>query len=85
MRLIDADVAINAIEKTYGMISYHEDGFTRSDAIDIIKALPSVQEERKTGKWIRHNHKRQCNNCRAIMLDSGFENFCPNCGSYNGG
>lgn len=55
--------------------------------------LPSVQPERKKGKWKRAylDHEAMgerpsvlycsiCNQCIAYPT-----NYCPNCGSYNGG
>ena len=42
---------------------------------DRIKRLPSVQPERKKGKWI----DLQCNRCGQV--DMSKPNFCPNCGS----
>lgn len=51
--------------------------------------LPSV--ELKTGKWIRDGHHIKCDQCGMHMCDTDREgdkipnNFCPNCGSYNGG
>ena len=61
---------------------------------DIIKArlknLPSAQP-RKKGKWIIEGHHILCNRCENIMCNRDREgdliprNFCPNCGSYNGG
>jgi len=41
-RYIDADKAIEAIEKTYGNISYMDDGFTRWDAKEIIRQQPTA-------------------------------------------
>lgn len=62
-----------------------------------IKALE--QPERKTGKWIPYDvtnrnmtNTFQCSNCNRyiylpilIYADEMEYNFCPNCGSYNGG
>lgn len=56
-----------------------------------------AQQEQKTGKWIEGRDKRfvKCSKCgmettrnelRGISLFGKNEpNFCPNCGSYNGG
>ena len=56
---------------------------------------PSVQPERKTGKWIKHaiGHEHtpwgfDCSECGEWFV-VGEEvikkyNYCPNCGSYNG-
>ena len=51
--------------------------------------LPSVQPERKTGKWLIAEkdrylvHSVQCSVCGNCI--SWMANYCPNCGSYNGG
>ena len=58
-----------------------------------IKDLPSVQPERKTGKWINHRNDNghniaDCNQCgHAIQWFDGDETpkYCCMCGSYNGG
>ena len=57
--------------------------------VDRIKALPSAQPKR--GKWIRDGHHIRCDQCGMYMCDTDREGdripteFCPNCGSYNGG
>lgn len=49
---------------------------------------PSIQHEQKKGKWI---DDCTCSICHWIHEDdNGFAlitkyNYCPNCGSYNGG
>lgn len=52
-------------------------------------------EERKTGKWIYKKDLKQffCDQCGEPSLTyddyyiygMDFSNYCPNCGSYNGG
>lgn len=56
--------------------------------IDALENLPSA-ESRKKGKWVDNTF---CSECGWIHeVESGFIgnvnqfNFCPNCGSYNGG
>ena len=62
----------------------------------IINHLPSAQPERKKGKWIEQDDGwdgvyYECSECgEAFTLIDGtptdnLYNFCPNCGSYNGG
>lgn len=56
--------------------------------------------EHKTGKWIGYNIEKdgwkrtdgspvfmRCSECNGIVLNNGSPhwNFCPKCGSYNGG
>jgi hypothetical protein len=89
-RLIDAD----ALTEKYGDW-YTEEG-TEEGYIGTIKgiveSMPTI-EERKKGKWKRAylDHEAMgerlnilycsvCNQCIAYPT-----NYCPNCGSYNGG
>ena len=60
------------------------------DSVNIIKSLPSVQPERKTGRWIktaRWGRVYYCNQCRnyldfdGVNAGRGSTNFCPNCGA----
>ena len=46
--------------------------------------LPSVEPERKQGKWIENDTIRQCNMCRALYPKGQrcvAYHYCPNCGS----
>lgn len=49
--------------------------------------LPSAQSESKTGKWIEDNegyfYCDKCGKYSAYQITQ--TNYCPNCGSYNGG
>lgn len=57
--------------------------------IDILKALPSVKPQEKTGHWIADVDKwgdvvttvngYRCDKCNAFNTDR--DNFCPNCGA----
>ena len=55
--------------------------------------LPSAQPMRKKGKWINHRNDlghniADCSKCGEAMqwFDPDTRpNYCPNCGSYNGG
>ncbi len=54
-----------------------------------LSTLPSA-EPRKKGKWIKFNNSCtiRCNQCGKEMTslcDIRLPNYCPNCGSYNGG
>lgn len=53
-----------------------------------IHALPSVQPERKTGKWMREDGEHVepdaiCSACGFDWMwsDRGYFKFCPNCGA----
>ena len=67
---------------------------TRKEWTDeIIKALPSAESERKTGKWIHKHCVWFCSKCgenptKGMGYVQGHDelyDFCPKCGSYNGG
>ena len=90
MRLIDADALI----AEYDRVHVGEPGGARKLMMD----APTV-EERKTGKWLSHydyckKHDYMPSPSALIAFwwcdqcEQGVEhptNFCPNCGSYNGG
>ena len=59
-----------------------------------LRQLPSAQQERKKGKWILEcDGEGECDNlyrcsecgCEYSCQEYDIPNFCPNCGSYNGG
>ena len=59
-------------------------------AIDDIKEMPSAQPERKKGKWINRSlnilyPEFERYTCSVCGKHSYSYDFCPNCGSYNGG
>lgn len=63
---------------------------SREDAIYILESMPSAQPERKKGKWINRSlnilyPEWERYTCSACGKHSYNYDFCPNCGSYNGG
>ena len=85
MDLIDRQDAVRIVDN----IDTWQAGW-RDNAIESLKALPPVQPERKTGRWI----DGQCSNCGcdtpAYIIDWKWQkdmdaNYCPNCGAYMGG
>lgn len=98
MALIDKNMAIDicnsAIDLWHGQLG--------EGALVAVKegleGLPSVESERKNGRWIDDGTELGCccSEC-GVTLDDYFygalyevrldkiPNFCPNCGSYNGG
>lgn len=86
--LIDRDIAIATI-KTECLYS----SIDKDEVIDLLNDLPTARLERKTGKWIKHRYAEEAHG----MLIDNYEcsichtrerkrsNFCPECGSYNGG
>lgn len=82
--MISRQEILRAFEEMCSCTDY---GWDERDFRDLIKNMPSAQPERKTGKWI---HKKNiygavyCSECD-YELYANDTNFCPNCGSYNGG
>ena len=52
-----------------------------------IEDLPEVEPTRVKGHWIEHEKVFECSECHIIRAKgtTGKYNYCPNCGSYNGG
>lgn len=81
--LIDRQAAIDAIEAYFGdlpIVVHH-------DMLQLIKALPSAQPERKTGRWVFDRlvttsggtyGVRRCSECGMI---GGGTRYCPFCGA----
>lgn len=86
MRLIDADAAIDALIKWYGCEPSDIGAFE-----NIIEKLPSVQPERKTGRWeeiSKNYYNRISGRCSACGWEAHlYEDdvvgmpYCPNCGA----
>ena len=65
----------------------HRDLWHYEQALSEIKEMLESQPERKKGKWIeiKHTFFHKCSQCSWLNdVDSGYD-FCPRCGSYNGG
>ena len=86
----DAIEALNKLSESTYEVSYGV--VDCDDAINAIAALPLT--EPKKGKWIksgRWGRVYKCNQCGnfldfdGVNAGRGSTNFCPNCGSYNGG
>lgn len=86
MRLIDADVLKEKLEKTADInnpkFSY-DSMMIAKITIQVLDKAPTV-EERKQGHWIRHNNIIACSEC---IFDMCFDeniaelNYCPYCGA----
>lgn len=54
-------------------------------AIEALRKLPSVEPERKTGKWVGVNpmvDTLMCSECGENIVSEEFKsNYCPNCGA----
>lgn len=78
MRLIDAD----AFERRCMFDSNIED---MQDVIYALRDFSTFEPSRPTGKWIE-NDSFTCSECGyRMVVGDGAYNYCPNCGSYNGG
>lgn len=86
MRTIDAD----ALTKTLiPLWNCHDDSeFANKDIWQEIEKAPTIEPERKTGKWERHYCEDgnadgwQCDQCGDwYYFGNTTMNFCPNCGA----
>jgi hypothetical protein len=50
-----------------------------------IKNAPSVNPQRPRGKWIKTEGSFKCSECLIFPEYIRTLNYCPSCGSYNGG
>ena len=92
-RLIDAGELMKAMYhrafETDGDTMWQSGCWVRYRAIEqVVKEQPTIEPERKTGKWIPNSPvTMKCDQCGFVIKDWDWHrfNFCPNCGSYNGG
>lgn len=91
-RLIDADALMEILDKMPAMGFKNIDNQTYTlvllaQIFNIIKQQPTI-EERKNGEWILKSTNGEefywCSECGRVTFDDP-TNYCPNCGSYNGG
>lgn len=85
---ISRAMAINALESIGSIDTEADKEYARS----VFEALPSAYHEQKKGEWIPEFNGKctywfSCSKCKRIVPEvrNGGWNFCPNCGSYNGG
>ncbi len=89
MRLINADdLPISSIDMTD--VGYHVSKYGQGIPavyLDDIKDAPTIEPERKDGKWIRHGikeghliEKYTCSEC-GFYFGTKTSNFCPDCGA----
>ena len=88
-RLIDADKLKKDVLNLPDCYNGFSDTYDKAWIIGVIDEQPTI-EERKKGKWIlpnnpiaRANDEWICSGCHYLI--GGKHNYCPNCGSYNGG
>lgn len=78
MRLIDADALVSLVNDA----TILGDGFKQA-FVAIVNGEPTVEPERKTGKWVKYNGKfyydwtcSECDSCSHERTD-----YCPMCGA----
>lgn len=93
MRLIDGDALMEVINRHCYPVQHDmtsiEPGMTRIGILQAIQEQPTIEPERKKGRWIVRIWEHggtygECSLC-GLKQGAGYLNFCPNCGSYNGG
>lgn len=88
MRLIDADALADKMMKAdmppHDIGGRYQTGFM--DARSMVITAPSIDPV-KHGKWIADKYTRKCSECESTywMREGNEWNYCPNCGSKNGG
>ena len=81
MRLIDADALKRMVDEE-GWFDCQE----QSSFFNEIDRTPTIDPV-KRGKWIADKYTRKCTECGSTywMREGNAWNYCPNCGSKNGG
>ena len=79
--LISRQEAIDALARMipFAIYDISTESYTNglTDAYNLICQLPSIQPERKTGKWIDEN----CSECGQYVYRGDVKNYCPRCGA----
>ena len=73
---ISRQAAIDVVEKWFNKIQLNGD-----ICCDGIRSLPSVEPERKTGKWHVEGFEAWCTNCGFHPATIEAFDYCPSCGS----
>ena len=99
MRLIDGD----ALDRAFTMLRFNDDKTLKhwgdrqdwcmsgQEVEDLIDSAPTIEPERKTGRWVEDPSGCGfwiCSACGFVSEASGANllyKFCPNCGAYMGG
>ena len=79
MKAIDADSLIADCNKYLGILNPDRDGKEYARIfwlISILRSAPTIEPERKTGKWIVYY---ECPKCGEITKN--FMEYCPFCGA----
>ncbi len=83
-RLVDADALMKEFAEFVkdSNNSDFADVPTWNDAVSLVGSAPTIEPERKTGRWI-HEKEMQCSCCGFTCDDPyylGAANYCPECG-----
>lgn len=80
-RLIDADALIEELNNSHFPGAPYVDAGI-SIAIGKVLDAPTIEPERKTGKWIHSDFSHEFLHCSECGRGRHFcSNFCPNCGA----
>lgn len=78
--MVSRDAMWEVLQRLYG---------TEGELVEELMSLPPVLPMPKMGKWIGVNpmvDTLMCSECGENIISEEFKsNYCPNCGSYNGG
>lgn len=94
MRLIDADVLKDRLQ-SLAHYDWNQGASTTwanaySECGDMVEEMPTIEPERKKGKWVHDgydfphgNDWIHCSVCgkRGINVPADLTNYCPNCGA----
>ena len=89
MRAIDADVLKDYFFRPYS----NEETYSNIDIERIINAQPTIEPERKMGRWVAPVPRGsvimysqaywECDQCQKVTYLGNKMQFCPNCGAMN--
>ena len=89
MRAIDGDALIDWIDPGH-LRHPSELCFSESDVVNMINHAPTIEPERKKGKWIEKSERLaplntiwwdECSVCGHHAFNRMTTDFCPNCGA----
>ena len=81
MRAIDGDTLIDWIDPGH-LRHPSELCFSELDVVNMINHAPTIEPERKKGKWIKvceYKYQYKCDRCGETFV--GAWDFCGNCGA----
>ena len=82
MRAIDADLLVLTDMEIIMCDGDYKEALKM--LIDKIEHVPTIEPERKTGKWLLHTYMPHNKYCSCCEKDSPYDkwwNFCPYCGA----